>query len=38
LVRTATRVFGGVSGDVMGAAIELSLATLLVVLSSGLGQ
>lgn len=38
LVRTATRVFGGVSGDVMGAAIELSLATLLVVLSSGLGR
>jgi adenosylcobinamide-GDP ribazoletransferase len=38
LVRKATRVFGGVSGDVMGAAIELSLATLLVVLSSGLGR
>jgi adenosylcobinamide-GDP ribazoletransferase len=38
LVRTATRVFGGVSGDVMGAAIELSFATLLVVLSSGLGR
>lgn len=38
LVRTATRVFGGVSGDVMGAAIELSLTALLVVLSSGLGR
>lgn len=38
LVRTAARVFGGVSGDVMGAAIELSLATLLIVLSSGVGR
>lgn len=38
LVRTAVRVFGGVSGDVMGAAIELSLAAVLVVLSSGLGR
>lgn len=38
LVRMATRVFGGVSGDVMGAAIELSLAALLIVLSSGLGR
>ena len=38
LIRVATRVFGGVSGDVMGAAIELSLAALLVTLSAGLGR
>jgi adenosylcobinamide-GDP ribazoletransferase len=38
LVRLATRVFGGVTGDVMGAAIEISLAALLVTLSSGLGR
>lgn len=38
LVRIATRVFGGVSGDVMGAAIELSLAGVLVTLSSGLAR
>lgn len=38
LIRIATRVFGGVSGDVMGAAIELSLAALLVTLSAGLGR
>lgn len=38
LIRLATRVFGGVSGDVMGAAIELSLAAVLVTLSSGLGR
>jgi adenosylcobinamide-GDP ribazoletransferase len=38
LIRISTRVFGGVSGDVMGAAIELSLAALLVTLSAGLGR
>ncbi|MFC7491857.1 MULTISPECIES: adenosylcobinamide-GDP ribazoletransferase [unclassified Knoellia] len=35
LLRTCHRVLGGVTGDVMGAAIELSLAVVLVVLSSG---
>ncbi|MEO7270202.1 MAG: adenosylcobinamide-GDP ribazoletransferase [Knoellia sp.] len=35
LLRTCRRVFGGVSGDVMGAAIEVALAVMLVVLSSG---
>ena len=33
LLRHCTRRFGGVTGDVYGAAIELSLATLLVVLA-----
>lgn len=33
LVRRTLRRFGGVTGDVFGAAIELSLATLLVTLS-----
>lgn len=33
LVRRTTRRFGGVTGDVFGAAIELSLATLLVAVS-----
>lgn len=33
LVRRTVRRFGGVTGDVFGAAIELSLATLLVVLA-----
>jgi adenosylcobinamide-GDP ribazoletransferase len=33
LVRRAVHRFGGVTGDVFGAAIELSLATLLVALS-----
>ena len=33
LVRRAVRRFGGVTGDVYGAAIELSLATLLVALA-----
>ncbi len=33
LVRRTARRFGGVTGDVYGAAIELSLATLLVALS-----
>ena len=33
LVRRAVRRFGGVTGDVYGAAIELSLATLLVSLT-----
>jgi adenosylcobinamide-GDP ribazoletransferase len=33
LVRRAVRRFGGVTGDVYGAAIELGLATLLVALS-----
>ena len=33
LVRRAVRRFGGVTGDVFGAAIELALATLLVALT-----
>ena len=33
LLRRVVRRFGGVTGDVYGAAIELSLATLLVVLA-----
>jgi adenosylcobinamide-GDP ribazoletransferase len=33
LIRRAMRRFGGVTGDVFGAAIELSLATLLVALT-----
>lgn len=33
LVRRAVRRFGGVTGDVFGAAIELSLATMLLALS-----
>lgn len=35
LLRTCRRVFGGVTGDVMGAAIEVALTMILVVLSSG---
>ncbi|MFC7486943.1 adenosylcobinamide-GDP ribazoletransferase [Knoellia sp. CPCC 206453] len=35
LLRTCRRVFGGVTGDIMGAAIEVALAVILVVLSSG---
>ncbi len=35
LLRTARRVLGGVTGDVMGAAIELAFTALLVVLSAG---
>ena len=35
LLRRCRRVFGGVTGDVMGAAIEVALAVNLVVLSSG---
>jgi adenosylcobinamide-GDP ribazoletransferase len=37
LVERATRRFGGVTGDVFGAAIELALATLLITLSAGGG-
>jgi adenosylcobinamide-GDP ribazoletransferase len=33
LIARATRRLGGVTGDVFGAAVELALATLLVVLS-----
>ena len=33
LVRRCVRRFGGVTGDVFGAAIELSLATMLLALS-----
>ena len=33
LVRRVIKRFGGVTGDVFGAAIELSLATLLVALT-----
>ena len=33
LVRRCVRRFGGVTGDVFGAAIELALATMLVALS-----
>jgi adenosylcobinamide-GDP ribazoletransferase len=33
LVRRATRRFGGVTGDVFGAAIELALAVLLLGLA-----
>lgn len=35
LLRTCRRAFGGVTGDVMGAAIEVALTVILVVLSSG---
>jgi adenosylcobinamide-GDP ribazoletransferase len=35
LLRTCRRVFGGVTGDVMGAAIEVAFAVILVALSSG---
>ena len=35
LLRNAIRTFGGVTGDVMGAAIELSFAVQLVVLAAG---
>lgn len=35
VVRTAVRVFGGVTGDVMGAAIEIAWTTMLVVLCAG---
>lgn len=35
LLRTCRRVFGGVTGDVMGAAIEVALTVVLVILSSG---
>lgn len=35
LLRTCRRVFGGVSGDVMGAAIEVAFTVLLVVLGAG---
>ena len=37
LLRTTVRLLGGVTGDVMGACIELSLAALLVALSAGVG-
>lgn len=35
LLRTCRRVFGGVTGDVMGAAIEVAFTVILIVLSSG---
>lgn len=35
LLRTCRKVFGGVTGDVMGAAIEVALTVMLVALSSG---
>ncbi|KGN31924.1 cobalamin synthase [Knoellia sinensis KCTC 19936] len=35
LLRTCRRVFGGVTGDIMGASIEVALGTMLLVLSSG---
>lgn len=35
LLRTCRRVFGGVTGDVMGAAVEVAFTALLVVLSAG---
>lgn len=35
LLRTCRKVFGGVTGDVMGAAIEVALSVILVVLSAG---
>ncbi|PRY63373.1 cobalamin-5'-phosphate synthase [Knoellia remsis] len=35
VLRTCRRAFGGVSGDVMGASIELALTAILVALSSG---
>lgn len=38
LTRTCVRVFGGVTGDVMGAGVELALAALLIVCSAGVGR
>lgn len=35
LLRTCRKVFGGVTGDVMGAAIEVALTAMLIVLASG---
>lgn len=35
LARTARRVFGGVTGDVLGAGVEFGLTALLVVLTAG---
>jgi adenosylcobinamide-GDP ribazoletransferase len=35
LIRHAVRRFGGVTGDVMGAAVELATVTALVVLVAG---
>lgn len=35
LVRRSCRAFGGVTGDVMGAGIEVAQCVLLVVLSAG---
>jgi adenosylcobinamide-GDP ribazoletransferase len=35
LVRHATRRFGGITGDVLGAAVEVSLAVLLLAASAG---
>lgn len=35
LLRTCRKVFGGVTGDVMGAAIEVAFTAMLIVLASG---
>ena len=35
LVRSATRRLGGITGDVLGAAVELTAAGVLVVLAAG---